>query len=119
MTGQLPEEVFPDPAPCPANKPIVDRRWRTILGRAIAPAATGFQHVHDPADDAPIVRPFDTAHICWQMRLDPPPLFIAQPEEALTHDPDPQCESGVHGIMDCLATAAKLMSFGPSTTVVP
>jgi hypothetical protein len=32
---------------------------------------------HDPADDSPIVRSFDTPHIRRQMRLNPLPLLIA------------------------------------------
>src|SRR5262249_24157843 len=52
----------------PANKAIIDRRRRTIVERAIAPAATTFQHMHDPADDSPIVRSFNTPHIRRQMR---------------------------------------------------
>jgi hypothetical protein len=45
--------------------------------------------MHDAADDTPIVRSLDTAHIRRQMRLDPLPLLIAQPKKAPAHDPDP------------------------------
>ncbi len=45
------------------NKAIIDRRRWTILGRAIAPATATFQHVHDAADDAAIVRPLDAPYI--------------------------------------------------------
>jgi hypothetical protein len=45
--------------------------------------------VHDPADDAAIVFALDPANICRQVRLDPPPLLVAQPKEILPHDPDP------------------------------
>jgi len=41
----------------------------------------------DPADHAPVVPPFDTAHIRRQMRFDPLPLPIAQPKQVLAHDP--------------------------------
>ena len=64
----------------PAHKAIVDRRRRTIFGRAIAPAAATFQHMNDAADDATIIRTLDTADICRQMVFDPPPLFVAQPK---------------------------------------
>jgi hypothetical protein len=98
LSGKLSEQIFPDAAPCPANKSVIDRRRRTIFGRAIAPAAAAFQDMHDAADDTPIVRSHDTSHIPWQMRLDPPPLLIAQPKKTLAHDPDPQNESGPYGI---------------------
>jgi hypothetical protein len=32
------------------------------------------------------------------MRLDAPPLLIAQPKKVLAHDPDPQNESAPYGI---------------------
>ena len=96
--GKLPEQVFPDAAPCPANKPVIDRRRRTVFGRAITPAATALQHMDDAADDAPIVRSLDTSNIGRQMRLDPLPLLIAQPKQVLAHDPDPPNESSPYGI---------------------
>ena len=40
--GQFPEQVFPDAAPSPTHKAVIDRGWRTVLGRAIAPATTAF-----------------------------------------------------------------------------
>jgi hypothetical protein len=45
--------------------------------------------MHDAADDAPVVHPLDTPDIPRQMRLDPLPLPIAQPEQIPAHDPDP------------------------------
>jgi hypothetical protein len=36
--------------------------------------------MHDPADDAAIVHPFDATHIRWQVRFDPALLLIAQPK---------------------------------------
>jgi hypothetical protein len=37
--SKLPEQVFPDAAPRPAHKAVIDHCRRTIFGRAIAPAA--------------------------------------------------------------------------------
>jgi hypothetical protein len=54
--------------------------------------------MHDPADYAPIVLPFDTAHIRRQSRFDPRPLLIAQPKQVLAHDPDLPGESKPYGI---------------------
>ena len=83
IPGKLPEQVFPDAAPRPAHKAVIDRRRRTILGRAIAPATTAFQHMHDAADDAAIIRSLDAADIRRQVRFDPLPLLIAQPKQIL------------------------------------
>ena len=45
---------------------------------------------HTLADcQSAIVRPLDASHIRRQTRFDPLPLFIAQPEQILAHDPDP------------------------------
>lgn len=38
----------------PAHKTIVNRRRRTVFGRAIAPSATALDHMQDAADDATI-----------------------------------------------------------------
>jgi hypothetical protein len=42
-----------------------------------------FQHLHDAADDAAVVHPLDPADIRGQERLDPLPLFVAQPNNFL------------------------------------
>ena len=78
--GKLSEQVFPDPTSCPAHKAIVDRRRRTIFGRAIAPTAASLQHMNDAADDAAIICTLNAANIRRQMGLDPLPLFIVQPK---------------------------------------
>ena len=77
---KLTEQIFPDAAPRPAHKAVIDRRRRTIVGRAIAPATAAFQYMHDAADDAPLISSFDTAHIRRQVRFDPLPLLITQPK---------------------------------------
>src|SRR5262245_6213806 len=114
IPGQLPEEVFPDAASCPSNKPVVDCRRRTVLE---APTATAFQHMDDAADDAPVIRSLDTSHIRRQMRLDPLPLLIAQPEKVLAHDPNPPNRIRHLWNQDYLVAAAKLMGFDPSSSI--
>jgi transposase InsO family protein len=59
VPSKLPEQVFPDAAPRPAHKAVIDRGRRTILGRATAPATAALQDMHDAADDPAIVRPLD------------------------------------------------------------
>src|SRR5580700_10604112 len=86
---QLPEKILPEPAPRLAHEAVVDRRRRVILGRAIAPAATVLENMHDPADDATIINPLDATNIDRQVRLDPRPLLLAQAKQVPAHDPDP------------------------------
>jgi len=62
---------------------------RAIFGRAVAPATATFQDLHDAANDAPIILPFDASHVRRQVRFDPFPLLVAQPKEIASHDPDP------------------------------
>jgi hypothetical protein len=42
--------------PRPAQA-VIDGCWRAIFGRAIAPAASALENMHDPADDPAIVYP--------------------------------------------------------------
>jgi hypothetical protein len=113
VPSELPEQVFPDAAPRPAHKAIIDRCRRTILGRAIAPATAAFEHMHDTADDTAIIRPLDPAHIRRQVRFDPPPLLIAKPKQVPGHDPNPLPKTN----QDRIVRAEKLMSSHPSSTV--
>jgi hypothetical protein len=89
-------------APCPANKPVIDCRRRTVLGRTIAPAATALQHMDNAADDTPVVYSLDASHVRRQMRLDPPPLLIARPKKIPAHAPRPPNESSPYGIRTAL-----------------
>jgi hypothetical protein len=68
--------------------------------------------VYDSADHAPIIGTFDTAHICRQMRLDPCPLFVAQPEQISAHQSFPP-NTNQYRIVE----AQRLMSSDPSITV--
>ena len=80
VPGKLPEQVLPDAAPRPAHKAIINRcRW-AIFRRAIAPAATALQHMHDTANHAVIIHPLNASYIRRQQRLDPLPLLVIQPK---------------------------------------
>ena len=85
VPSEFPKQVFPDATPRPAYEAVIDRRRWTISFRTIAPAAAALEHVHDPADHAPVIRALDTTHILRQMRLNPCPLFVAQPEQIPAH----------------------------------
>jgi hypothetical protein len=80
VAGKLPEQIFPNATPRPTHETVIDRRRWAILRRTIAPATAAFQHMHDAADDAAIVRPLDSSYVGRQMRFDPIPLLIAQPK---------------------------------------
>ena len=108
-TSKRSEQVFPNPTPRPAHEAVIDRCRRTIFGRAIAPAAATFQHVYDAADDTAIVGPLDTPYIRRQVGFDPLPLLIAQPKQALAHDPNPLPKSN----QDRIVRPEKLMSSDP------
>lgn len=89
-------ERFKDHSPMstlgPAIEPIVDRRVRTIIGRAIAPACTGLKHVNDTADDASIIIALRSGLVRWQMRLCPSPLLVVEPKQSCAHR-SPRVES--------------------------
>lgn len=78
--GKFSEQVLPDAAARPAHKAIVDRRRRSIFGRAIAPAATSFQDMNNTTDDTSIIGSLYATNIRRQMRFDPIPLLVAQPK---------------------------------------
>ena len=70
---------------CPAHKAIVDRRWGTVLGRAIAPAASTLKYVQYATDHPPIIHPGLAAHVGRQQRRDLRPLFVGQPKQIAAH----------------------------------
>jgi hypothetical protein len=86
VSGKFPEQIFPDPTPRPAHEAVIDRRRRPIDRRAIAPATTAFQHLHDAADDAAVIHPLNPADIRRQEWFDPLPLLVAQPKQIPAHD---------------------------------
>jgi hypothetical protein len=109
IPGKLPEHVFPDTAPGPAHKPVINRCRGTIFGRAVAPAAAASQNVHDATDDAAIICSLYAAHILRQVRFDPLPLIIGQPKLVPAHDPSPLPKTN----QDRIVAVEKLMSFDP------
>jgi len=64
----------------PAIEPIVDRRVRTKVRRAIAPAGAALKHVNDAADDAAIIFALRSGLVRRQMRLYLSPLLVVEPE---------------------------------------
>lgn len=111
--SKRPKKVFPNAAPRPAYKAIIDRRRGAIFGRAITPAAAALKHMHDAADHAAIIYALDASYIPRQVKFDPLPLLIAQPKQIFAHDPNPLPKTN----QDRIVRAQKLMSFHPSTTL--
>src|SRR5919108_4504605 len=73
----------------PAIEPIVDRRVRTKVGRAITPARATLKHMDDAADDASIIFALRSGLVRWQMRLYLSPLLVIEPEQSLAHRSPP------------------------------
>src|SRR5947209_13364672 len=99
IAGKLSEQIFPDAAPGPAHEAVIDRRRRTIFGRAITPAAAAPEHMNDPADHAAVVHAFLAANIRRQMPFNPRPLLIAQPKQIPAHDPNPLLKENQNRIL--------------------
>ena len=74
---QFTEQSLPNAPLRPAHEAIVDRRWRAVFWRAIAPTAAAFEHMQDAADHTPVVYSLLAAHVSRQIRLYPQPLFVA------------------------------------------
>lgn len=64
---------------------VVDRRVRSILGWAVAPARADPQHVHDARDHSSIIDPPRALAPLGQQRLDLRPLRITQPRQLSRH----------------------------------
>jgi hypothetical protein len=79
-SGKLTEQPLPHTALGPTDESIVDGRWRAILRRAILPTTAAPQDMQDAADHLTIVCTLLAAHVSRQVRLDPLPLLIVQPE---------------------------------------
>jgi hypothetical protein len=74
----LGHEGVKDAAPeLPAGPAVVDRRRRSVFGRAVLPAAACLQYVKDAADDAAIVDPARAGRVLRKVWLDrrPRPSF--------------------------------------------
>src|SRR5258708_9716495 len=79
------EQSLPEPAPGPPVEAIVDRRGRSVEGRAILPTATHLEHMNDAADHPSIVDPTRARLIVRQQRFDRRPLLLVEPELVRHH----------------------------------
>jgi hypothetical protein len=79
------EQALPKSASRPPVEAIIDRRRRSVDGRAILPSAAHLQHMNDAADHPPVVDPTRTRLIAGQQRFDRRPLPIIEPELVRHH----------------------------------
>src|SRR5450432_3436822 len=79
------EDDLPSSRLRPPVEAIVDRRVRAIVTWAIAPARATLEHVNDAANDPPVVSSLRSRQTRRQLRLDPRPLLVIQPEHTLSH----------------------------------
>jgi hypothetical protein len=111
--GQFSKQVLPQPAARPAHKAVIDRRQRAIFGRAITPAASALENMHNAADDTPIVNSLDPANILRQMWLNPSHCSSFSQNKFLRMIPIPFQKR----IRIVLSGVKKLMSSDPSHRV--
>jgi hypothetical protein len=64
--------------------------------------------MHDAADDTAIIITLGPCEILRQMRLDPAPLRIAEPEQTLPHDHSRNATMGIRIMLRELGTGPSL-----------
>jgi hypothetical protein len=85
IAGDRGKYRLPDTPLAPASEAIVDRLGRPVLARAIFPPTSDALHMHDAAQNPPIILALRTGLIGRQMRLDFRPLLVAKPKQARIH----------------------------------
>jgi hypothetical protein len=83
--GDRSENGLPNAALAPACEAIVDGLVRTIFLRAVFPATAHLLHMHDSAQDTPIILSRRPRLVGRQMRLNLRPLLIAEPKQIRAH----------------------------------
>lgn len=83
--GRRLEDALPNSLRTPAVEAIVDRLGRPIFRRTIDPSTSALEHMHDPAQNAPIVLRLHATAIAWNKRLNPRPLPVAKPKQVRPH----------------------------------
>jgi hypothetical protein len=74
LAGDRRQQLLPNTAFAPSGKSVVNGLMRPIFGRAILPTTAASLHVHDTAQNAPIILAFRTGLVPRQMRFDLRPL---------------------------------------------
>lgn len=79
--GRRLEDALPNSLRTPAVEAIVDRLGRPMFRRTIDPSTSALEHMHDPAQNAPIILRLHATAIAWNKRLNPRPLPVAKPKQ--------------------------------------
>jgi hypothetical protein len=75
------EEIDPHALGRPPDIPAVERLPRPVFRRRVDPAPAGFQHVDNPADDAPVVvDPRLAPRVSGEVRRNLRKLGVCQPK---------------------------------------
>src|SRR5215831_16446715 len=76
---------LPNSSCAPSVESIVDRLVRAVFRWAVNPPTSALEHMHDPAQNAPIILALRAALIGWQMWLNLRPLLIIEPKQVRSH----------------------------------
>jgi hypothetical protein len=79
------EDTLPNSLRTPAVEAIVDRLGWPIFRRTIDPSTSGLEHMHDAAQNAPIVLRLHATAIAWNKRFNPRPLLVVKPKQVRPH----------------------------------
>jgi hypothetical protein len=79
------EDALPNSLRTPAVEAIVDGLGRPIFRRTIDPPTSGLEHLHDSAQNAPIVLRLHATAIAWDKRFNPRPLLVTKPKQVRPH----------------------------------
>src|SRR5271166_2325301 len=80
------EDALPDATLRPPIVTVIDRCRRPIDGRNVAPSTARLQDMQDARDDRAVVDARLARPAARQVRAEPPPRLIRQPEQAPRHD---------------------------------
>ena len=103
------EQLQPEATVRSAIEPVVDRRRRPVIDRAIAPAAAHFQHMQNAGDHPSVVYAPGARLVLGQVRLNCRPRFVRKAEQR--HARSPMIHS--HSESGKPLHLNPLMEFGP------
>ena len=83
--GNCFEYLLPDAAFAPTCEAIVDGLMRSVFARAVLPATANSLHVHDAAQNPPVVFSIRTRLVGRQMGNNLRPLLVIEPKEVRAH----------------------------------
>jgi hypothetical protein len=79
IAGNRRKDRLPDAALAPARETIVDCLMRSLFARTVLPTAANALHVHDAAQNPPIILSLGAGLVGRQTRCDLRPLLVGKP----------------------------------------